>query len=218
MSTSNTEVFNRFLSLIEDDKLCSLLTDEELTYHLEYFLNESLSVYFKNCKKDLTLREKADFYRQSETATPAQTDFLLTQYPNDPNSEAISYVCTVDSVDATYTFDALTQTFTISSPVLSGGETVEVGYDFVGQFNEDSQEGELDDEELWILAHGMVVTWNSAKVYSEKNLKNKLSTTDYKQFSPANLIDKLLAIRNQSLKEIRRLTVSYSFNGFTGFN
>ena len=52
MSTSNSEVFNRFLTLIEDEELCSLLTDEQLTYHLEYFLNESLSVYFKKCKKD----------------------------------------------------------------------------------------------------------------------------------------------------------------------
>ncbi len=213
MSTSNTEVFNRFLTLIEDDKLCSLLTDEELTYQLDLFLNESLSVYFKKCKKDLSLTQDSDFYSQNYTATPAQTDFILSQYPTDPNEDAISYSATVNGTDAIYTFDELTTTFTITSPVLAGGETVICGYDFVGQFDED-----LDDEEKWVLAHGMILTWNSEKYYSEQKLKNQLSTTDYKFFSPANLLDKLNQLKEYSRREMRRLTVSYSFNDFQGFN
>ena len=212
MSTPNNYIFNRFLKLIEDDKLCSLLTDEELTYHLEYFLNESLSVYFKKCKKDLTDVEIADFVLEEETAIAGQTNFVLSTYPTDPNSEAIALVFTVDDVEVGYTFSSTTMTFTADTP-LTGGETVKYGYDFVGQFNED-----LDDEEMWILAHGMVVTWNSAKVYAEKKLKNALSTKDYKFFSPVNLLEKMIELRDYSFKEIRRLTVSYSFNDFQGFN
>ena len=212
MSTSNSEVFNRFLALIKDEELCSLLTDEQLTNHLEYFVNESLSVYFKECTKDLTNTEQSDFHSQTSTATIGQTDFVLTKYPTDPNEDAIELICTVDDVATPYTFNDVTYTFVLDTP-LSGGETVVYGYNFVGQFNED-----LDDEEKWILAHGMVVTWNSGQLYSEKKLKNAMSTSDYKQFSPANLIDKLLALRTQSLREIRQLRVSYSFNGFTGFN
>ena len=212
MSTSNKEVFDRFLTLIEDEELCSLLDDEQLTYHLEYFLNESLSVYFKKCKKDLTDVEKADFYSQTSVAIASQTDFVLTQYPTDPNEDSMSLICKVDDVTVDYTFDVNTLTFTLDTP-LSGGESVVYGYEFIGQFNE-----ALDDEELWILAHGMVVTWNSGQLYAEKKLKNSMSTSDYKIFSPANLIEKLLALRTQSLREIRQLRVSYSFNDFTGFN
>ena len=78
MSTPNNYIFNRFLKLIEDDKLCSLLTDEELTYHLEYFLNEALSVYFKKCKKDLTDVEIADFALEEETEIAGKTNFFLS--------------------------------------------------------------------------------------------------------------------------------------------
>ena len=75
-----------------------------MTYHLEYFLNESLSVYFKKCKKDLTNVEKADFHTQTDTATVGQTEFVLTKYPTDPNSDAIELSIKVDDVDVDYTF------------------------------------------------------------------------------------------------------------------
>lgn len=211
MSTPNNEVFNRFLKLIEDDKLCSLLTDEELTYHLEYFLNESLSVYFKKCTKDLTDVEDADFNILTTVATLAQSEFVLDKYPTSPNVSAIKLTFLVNDVEVDYTFNEATMTFTTAP--LTGSETVQYGYEFLGQFNEN-----LTDEELWILAHGMILTWNSAKLYAEQKLRNSLSTTDYKTYSPANLLEKLLDLKECSRREMRRLTVSYSFNGFTGFN
>lgn len=212
MSTPNNEVFTRFLKLIEDEELCLLLTDEELTYHLEYFLDESLSTYFKKCKKDLSDVESADFYTKTVTATAGQTEFIADRYPTNPNESAIELFITVEGVAVGFTFDENTKKFTLSVPTTLGDE-VTYGYNFVGQFNQD-----LDSEEMWILAHGMVITWNSGKVYAEKKLKNALSNSDYSVYSPANLLDKLIAVREQSLKEIRKLVVSYSFNGFTGFN
>jgi len=212
MSTSYRKIFDKFLALINDRTLCSLISDEDMTTLIETFLNESASIRFKKCRKDLTDKEDSDFYKQNFTGTGSQTQFTISQYPTDPNSDSIENVCLVSGNPTTFTFDVNTLTFTIS-PAPPDQSLVSCGYDFIGQMNED-----LDDEEMWILAWGMISSWNSDKVYNESKLKVKLTTLDYKTHSPANLLDKLIELRKQSLIEIRDLTVSYSFNDFTGFN
>ena len=210
MSTSNRKIFNKFLTLINDRTLCSLISDEDMTTLIETFLNESASVRFKKCKKDLTDKEDSDFYRQEFAGNGILTTFTISQYPTNPNVDSIEMVCLVNGNPTTFTFNDSTLVFTLS-PAPTG--IVTCGYDFIGQMNEN-----LDDEEMWILAWGMISSWNSDKVYNESKLKVKLTTLDYKTFSPANLLDKLIELRRRSLIEIRDLTVSYSFNDFTGFN
>lgn len=149
MSTSNKLVFDKFLSLINDRKISVSLSDDDMTELLANFLNASLSIYFKKCKKDLTNR--------------------------------------VEPVDDV------------------------AGY---GYFNED-----LDDEEQWILAHGMIISWLSGNINTNKILADKIVSKSYhSSHSPANLLDKLNALYKASLKQIKSLTISYSFNDFTGFN
>lgn len=213
MSTSNKRVFDKFLALIESRKLCSLLTDQDMTILLNTFLSESRSVYFKNCKVDLSDYETYDFFTQTFTASGSQNVFTISQYPSTPNSESMSYTCTVNGTDAPYTFNDTTLQFTLSStPTV--GQSVICGYDFIGQFNND-----IDEESQWILAHGMIITWTSGNIMTDNILRDMVVTVDFTTpHSPANLLDKLVELRQQSLKEIRQLTVSYSFNGFAGFN
>lgn len=210
MSTSYKEIFDRFLLLIDDRTLCSLLSDEDMTSILNLFLNKSASVYFKVCTKDLTDRENPDFYRQEFTGNGVLTTFTISQYPTDPHADSIDDICLVNGNPTTFTFNDSTLVFTLS-PAPTG--IVTCGYDFIGQFNED-----LTDEELNILAAGMVIVWTSSILRNETKLKNKLTTLDYRTFSPGNLIEKLKDLRKQSLIEMRDLVNSYSFNGFTGFN
>jgi hypothetical protein len=81
------------------------------------------------------------------------------------------------------------------------------------QFNET-----LSEQEQWVLATGIRLVWLERKLYNEENLRNKLSNRDYQTFSPANLIDKLILLRDKTEKDLQKLIVDYSFDSFVGFN
>jgi len=86
--------------------------------------------------------------------------------------------------------------------------------DTLKQFNEI-----LDDEEQWILALGIRLTWLERKLYKEENLRDRMTTKDYNaSHSPANLIDKLILLRDKTEKDLKQKIVDYSFNEFSGFN
>lgn len=85
--------------------------------------------------------------------------------------------------------------------------------DVLKEFNET-----LDDEEQWILATGIRLVWLERKLYKEENLRNKMGNRDYQIFSPANLIDKLILLRDKTEKDLKQKVVDYSFNLFEGFN
>jgi len=211
MATSKMEVFNRFLNLINDADICSLLTDQDMTELLEFFLKRSAHVEFKNCKKDLSDATDAVFYRENFTGNGTTTTYAIAQYPATPNVLSVSQFAQVAGIDVTYTFTEATKTFVLSATPTSGAAIV-LGYDDVGQFNVD-----LSEEEMWILAHGMILSWQSAKIRHSSMLKNRLTPKDFKSFSPANLLEKMLELQKYSQTEMRRLIVKYSFNGFTGF-
>lgn len=215
MSTSWSKVFDNFLILVDDRELCSLLTDEQMTEILRLYLNESYSTRFKNCRKDLTDIEEPEFYTQSFVADGNSNEFVISQYPTNPNEDAITMTCTVNGVNATFTFNDVTKKFTISS-TLSASDDVVCGYEFVGQFNDLSDE---EEEICWILAHGMIIAWQSHIINNEKKMRERLTSKDFHSLhSPANLLEKLMLLRKESLKLYRDLVVSYSFNSFDGFN
>lgn len=211
LSTSNKEVFDKFLLLVKDRTLCQLLTDQELSEVLGLFLNGSKSLYFKNCRTDLS-QSSGDYVREEYTGDGIVTDFTISTYPTVLNPLSINLIAQVDGSDVSYSFDENTNTFTII-PAPTG--SVVVGYDYVGDFVED-----LSDEEQWILAHGMIIVWTSAQLRDYDKLREKMTNKDFNNlYSPANLLDKLTNLRKESLREIKFLRVSYSkqsidFNGF----
>jgi hypothetical protein len=81
------------------------------------------------------------------------------------------------------------------------------------QFNED-----LSEEEQWILAEGIKLVWLEKQLYKEKELRNRISTKDYSLHSPANLIEKLTGLVNETRKTLKSYVVDYTFNNFSGFN
>ncbi|TRZ53913.1 MAG: hypothetical protein D4S01_00465 [Dehalococcoidia bacterium] len=212
MATSKIEVFNRFLNLINDVDICSLLTDQDMTEMLDYFIKRSASVEFKNCKKDLSDATEPVFYRESFIGDGSSVSYIISQYPATPNEDSISMFAQVDETDVLYGFTESTKTFVLSAtPTLSS--SIVLGYDDVGQFNET-----LSEEEMWILAHGMILSWQSSKLRHTSMIKNRLTSKDFKSFSPANLLEKMLELHKYSYKEMHRLIVNYSFNDFTGFS
>lgn len=212
MSTPFINIFHNFLSLVDDGSICRGLTDEEITIRLWKYLENGYSLWFKVCQKDLTDVELYDYYTQSHIFTGTGDTFILTQYPLDPNDDAIEYVFQVDGVDTSYSFEDTTLEFTTTVPLQNGSEIV-FGYKFSGQFNAD-----LTSEEQWILAHAMVLSWTSEKVREENALKNTMTTKDYVKYSPANMLNALLEMRRKSWVELNGMVIDYSFNGFTGFD
>lgn len=213
LSTPYINIFNKYNAEVTDSNLFSSLTDEELTELLDIFLSKSKSIYFKNCTKDLTDVETYDYYTKTFTADGASNTFVIDDYPTDPNVDAILMVCSVNGTNIiTYTFDENTLTFTITpKPALN--DVVECGFDFSGQFNQT-----LDEQEEWILAKGMQMLWCDRQIYREEKLRDKIGTKDYAVHSPANLISKLIDLRNMTKRDLKEMTVSYSFDSFIGFN
>ena len=70
---------------------------------------------------------------------------------------------------------------------------------------------ELTTEEIEILAYGMVISWITPKVNSLDNLKQKMSTKDYKIYSQANQLDKMVNLKSESERKVSIMINSYTY-------
>ncbi len=70
----------------------------------------------------------------------------------------------------------------------------------------------LTDEEIEILANLMILEWLKPLINSIEILKQGMSTKDYKTFSNANLLDSLIRLRKETLAEVDRLIVAYTYS------
>jgi hypothetical protein len=77
------------------------------------------------------------------------------------------------------------------------------------QFNVD-----LTDSEIKILAKYMLCEWLSPKLYTVENLKNHLSTKDFNQFSPANLLKEIRETHDKALKSANGAKRTYAHKNF----
>jgi len=206
MSTSFSSPFKKFLSLITDRSLSVNMTDEQMTDLLNMFLDQSISLYFKNSITDLFKRQQPDFYTEEFVADGATNEFTIGKYPIDPDEDSIEFVCKIDGVGVDYSFNSDTLTFTLDETPTVGQE-VTCGYQFAGQFDDD-----LSEEEVWVVAYGMLVSWLQQKVFNASLFKNHMTTKEFSTFSAANLIDKLNELHTMAESKLRGLVVSYSYN------
>ena len=208
MATPFSNIFTKFLKLLEDREIAINLTDEQLTDFLFGLLNLSSSVYFKKCVVDLTDYEEPNYYTKSFTGDESTIDFVIDEYPTNPDADAIVLICEIDDVATDdYIYTVATKTFTMNSPPALNTD-VEVGFEFIGQYNET-----LSDEECWILAYAMIIGWLSGKLFNPSKLKDRLSLRDWNSpHSPANLLKELKSLYEMAEVNLRNLKVSYSFN------
>ena len=216
MATSWKTLYDYFLSKVRDRQLCSIITIEDMLDIMEIYKTDSTNSYFKIINQDVTDKKSPEFYRQDFTADGLTADFTISKWSDGELEISTAPFCEVDGVilqeDVGYTFDINTLTFTLTNTPLEDIEVV-CGFDFVGEYN-----GDFTEEELFIIATGMVYSWTSHKYYNADNLRNRMSTKDFNTFSPANLLEKLGETRDRADRELRRAIISYSFNEFTGFN
>lgn len=76
------------------------------------------------------------------------------------------------------------------------------------QFNVD-----LTSEEKRILAKGMKIKWLSSNfIANEKLFNTKLTTKDYKIFSPANQLKSLMSLDAENKRELKSLIIRYLYD------
>ena len=68
------------------------------------------------------------------------------------------------------------------------------------------------DEEIEIVANLMVLEWLKQRVNSIELLKQSMSTKDYSMYSQANHLEVLIKLRKDTLADVDRLIVSYTYS------
>lgn len=77
---------------------------------------------------------------------------------------------------------------------------------------------ELDMDEIYILARGMIMYWLQPKILREDTLRNMITDKDYTQYSPANMLEKLTKLKEVTEKDLIRRRTKYTYRNFKGFN
>lgn len=72
---------------------------------------------------------------------------------------------------------------------------------------------DLDNDEKFILANGMVLYWLQPKKLTQEVIKNRITDGDYAMKSPGNLLDKLMKLESQTEDKLRRRMKKYSWKG-----
>lgn len=75
---------------------------------------------------------------------------------------------------------------------------------------------EIDSEDMDeltdIISEGMVVQWLKPYVYKQELLENAISTSDFKVYSPAELLRRVGSAHAQALKDYKQMVREYSYN------
>ena len=75
----------------------------------------------------------------------------------------------------------------------------------------------LTDEEQWIIANGMVLSWLEPKIKRERLLRDAISDRDYKDSSHANQLKELMNLDSATRDKLKEYIISYTHNDFDGF-
>lgn len=196
------EIYDVFLSNIEDDVL-ALLYNHNLRELLHKYLLGAI-VGFKKCKKDLTIK---DYSLYTFNMSAGDDEFIIPENVDVNNIEIIG-VDTKESYVFTYLED---ERKIIVDYALSENSVISI-------YNDGYFEDDLSVEEIYILAMGMICYWLNTKVNREENLTQIISDGDYKRLSGANMLDKLIKLKQTTDENFRLATIDYSYNSFKGFN
>lgn len=83
--------------------------------------------------------------------------------------------------------------------------------DLEREFNADIPDDELD-EIADIVSEGMMVQWMKPYFYCADNLANVLNTSDFSQYSPAELLYRITNAYNTSKRDFANMVKEYSYN------
>ena len=126
MSTPKSDIFDKFLTLIQDRNLCLNYSDETRNNLLNSYLIKATSIHFKECRKDLTLEQKPE-YESNELVYSSGAMIELDSIPDAYDNDAIETFCKIGDDSLDYSFDYNTLEFTLNESV-SDGDVITYGY------------------------------------------------------------------------------------------
>ena len=77
---------------------------------------------------------------------------------------------------------------------------------------------DLDEDEILILAFGMIIHYLAPKILREENLQQMVTSSDFSKLSNANMLDKLIKLRVQVRNDYQMYLHKYELKRFEGFN
>jgi len=90
--------------------------------------------------------------------------------------------------------------------------------DLTIDFDNDEIVSNLSEDEVLILAFGMVIHYLTPKILREENLQQMVTSSDFSKLSNANMLDKLLKLKVQIRKDYQMYLHKYELKSFEGFN
>ncbi|EJT5937339.1 hypothetical protein N2W52_002114 [Clostridium perfringens] len=215
--TPFSSIYELFFNQIDDYEL-GLIDDETM---VEFLYNHLVSaiVEFKICKTDLTKREKSeignlvlDFEKDNTSDITkllplVREDLEFNLYDGEVKLERNKDFFIKFSKDEKDNVEKLEIIITNQKFM----KTLKLTWIYFGGFKSD-----LAEEEKMILALGMLSSWLNHKVYREDNLTQTLGDTDYKGFSNANMVARLVELKKLTDSQLKKRIKNYSYNGFSG--
>ena len=77
---------------------------------------------------------------------------------------------------------------------------------------------QLDRDEIVILSKGMILHYLDPKIFVQDNLKQAVTSKDFNKLSNANMLDKLIKLRESTRNELERYITKYDYKMFEGLN
>ena len=90
--------------------------------------------------------------------------------------------------------------------------------DLTIDYDSDEIVSDLEEDEMLILAFGMVIHYLTPKILREENLQQIVTSSDFSKLSNANMLDKLLKLRVQVRNDYQMYLHKYELKGFEGLN
>lgn len=76
---------------------------------------------------------------------------------------------------------------------------------------------DLNIDEIVILSKAMIIHYLDPKIYREQNLQQAVTSKDFSKLSNANMLDKMIKLREFTRSELDRYKNKYDFKNFKGF-
>ena len=224
--TSFEKIFNIFLSETKHTELAKL-SEADLVYVLEHFLETSALVEFKKCRKDLSKYTKTSFIR------------LINGVPDIEEEVEDEIEEDIDEIDPDFGVDHLSidkdeeipdkdfdsgmnvypeipdEEEAIKPEIPEWNEDEEFSANFnitykikeIGYFEED-----LTHEECYIIALSMVLHHLQGNINREEYFKRTISDRDFKLADGDKIISSLLALEKSISRKLKKYKNSYSYN------
>lgn len=208
MGTPISAVFKKFLGQIDDKEW--LLVEDEVIEDLMVDYLENATVDFTQCRKDLS------FTPPEKGEKKYSMDGLTSEIKIDSFNDKIPIIESITGITTSqeygnpsdYSYQDGTITFTLPPT-----EDVIVKWRVEGEFVEN-----LDNLEIRILAHGMVLNYIKPKILTQESLKQYVSDKDFTKLSGANMLLRLIGLEKAQIKQMDVLQGKYAFRDFKGFN